>query len=183
MNYETLGQRATASPHARHAALRGRSEACTPTLTTLWRRIRTTSFWPTLRPFVGCSAWLGWAHEPARRLQPKDAGLVRRSLRTSDLAQELGWPAIASGEAHADPGSDRVRQDACRLSLRHRPLDERARKGPTSALRVAAEGAELRHRAQPPHRCGPRLEAQRRRPHRGHLAARPPRCCASTRTS
>ena len=65
--------------------------------------------------------------------------------------QRQGWPLIASGQKHAHPGADRLRQDAGRLPrLPRSPLAaggaaaRRAR-----PLRFAAQGAQQRHRPQP----------------------------------
>ena len=71
----------------------------------------------------------------------------------------------------ADPGPDRLRQDARRVPLRHRPARLDARPGPAAPLRLAAEGAQLRRRAQPPRaaRRAP-VRSPRRRPHRRHVA-------------
>ena len=87
--------------------------------------------------------------------------------------------------AHADPGADRLGQDARRLPLRDRPARRRAGRGPAPALRLAAEGAELRRRAQPAR------AARRARVASSRVAVRTgdtpqkerARCCASRRTS
>ncbi len=49
-------------------------------------------------------------------------------------------------------------------------------RGAARALRLAAQGAQLRHRAQPPRPArGPRVEPARRRPHRRHVGEGAPR--------
>ena len=64
-------------------------------------------------------------------------------------AQELGWPAIATGEhvlIQAPTGSGKTL--AAFLYGIDR-LNAQPGRGPAPALRLAAEGAQLRHRAQP----------------------------------
>ena len=46
----------------------------------------------------------------------------RSALGEPTPAQRQGWPAIAAGQTHADPGADRLRQDAGRLPRLPRSL-------------------------------------------------------------
>ena len=78
-----------------------------------------------------------------------------------------------SRRSRAGAGADRLRQDARRLPPRHRPAEREAGRGSSAALRLPAEGAQLRHRAKPARAArGARLGAVRRRPHRRHASAR-----------
>ena len=70
---------------------------------------------------------------------PSTARLRRRSSPAADRLRR----------AHADPGPDRLGQDAGGVPLRARPAARGARRGHAARLRLAAEGAQLRHRAQP----------------------------------
>ena len=108
---------------------------------------------------------------PLRRLQSGDASLVRGCVRIAHACPGAGLARDRERRAHADPGADRVGQDARRLPLRDRPPEREPGRGAAPALRLAAEGPELRRRAQPPRAPrGPRERAERRRPHRGHAA-------------
>ena len=101
-------------------------------------------------------------------------------------AQALGWPAIASGEhtlIQAPTGSGKTL--AAFLYGIDRLTEEGAGTRPAAPLRLAAQGAQLRHRAQParparrartPTCASPCAPATRR-------SASARRCCASTRTS
>ena len=69
-------------------------------------------------------------------------------------AQELGWPAIARGGhtlIQAPTGSGKT---LAAFLYGIDQLNPRAGRGPAPALRLAAEGAELRHRAQPARAAG-----------------------------
>ena len=71
--------------------------------------------------------------------------------------------------ARPHPGAHRLGKDTRRLSPRPRPPERVAGRGPSAALRLAAEGAQLRHRAQPPRTsCRARLRAPGRRADRRH---------------
>ena len=63
---------------------------------------------------------------------PATRGWFERTFAAPTPAQELGWPAIATGRARADPGADRLRQDADRVPL---ALD-RLSASPGKGLRV-----------------------------------------------
>ena len=94
-----------------------------------------------------------------------------RAFARPTPAQEAGLAGDRLGRAHADPGADRVGQDARRVPLRDRPAERGAGGGAPAALRLSAEGAELRRRAQPARaaRRDP-VGADRGRPHRRHAA-------------
>ena len=115
-----------------------------------------------------------WGRGRARRLRPATRAWFERAFDAPTPAQVLGWPAIASGEhtlIQAPTGSG---QDARRVPLRDRPADRGGRRQGTAApVRLAAQGAQLRHRAQPARAArGPRVGPARRRPHGRHDAAR-----------
>ena len=134
---------------------------------------------PARQPSSRCVHLIVWtrSRRSARRRAP---GSSARS-RAPTPAQELGWPAIASGEhtlIQAPTGSGKTL--AAFLYGIDR-LNADAGRGAAAALRLAAEGAELRRRAQParPARrarsrscASPCAPATRRR-----RSAR--RCCAS----
>ena len=108
------------------------------------------------------------------------SSLLRRAPGSSSAfdaptpAQALGWPAIASGEhtlIQAPTGSGKTL--AAFLYGIDRLTAEGAGAGAAAALRLAAQGAQLRHRAQPARAARrPRVGPARRRPHRRHAAAR-----------
>src|SRR5205823_14074946 len=107
----------------------------------------------------------------ARAFQPRDARLVRAHLLRADAGAGARLARDRDRQAHADPGADRLGQDARGLSLRDRQADPGARTGTPPPLRLAAEGAQLRHRAQPAwatRRAA--VGADRRRPYRRHVA-------------
>ena len=107
-------------------------------------------------------------------LQQADTGLVRELVRRADSRSGAGLAGDRERRAHADPGADGLREDARRVPVRDRQADRLPGRGAPPALRLAAEGAQLRRRAQPPRPARrARLEAERRRPHRRHAAARP----------
>ena len=120
------------------------------------------------------SGGLVWPCGCPVRLLRAHAGLVRSTRSTRPTpAQERGWPAIASG-AHtliqAPTGSGKTLA-AFLFGLDR--LDAEPGRGHPAALRVAAEGAQLRRRAQPARPAGRAREpAAGRRPHRRHAAAR-----------
>src|SRR3989440_713298 len=116
---------------------------------------------------------LGWARERVGRLLARDACLVRGRLRGPDPGAGARLAGDRARRAHADPGADRLGQDARCLPLRDRPADPGTGPGPAPALRLAAQGTELRHRAQPARAAGrPALGAARRSSHRRHAAER-----------
>ena len=110
---------------------------------------------------------------PARGVQPGGPRLVRGDVRRADPAQAEGWAAIAAGHhtlIHAPTGSgktlaaflwclDRLVRDPTPPATREHP-------GTSASLRLAAQGADLRRRAQPPG-AARRDRARRRPPRRG----------------
>ena len=90
-----------------------------------------------------------------------------------------GAGARLAGDREGRPrpraGADRLREDARRVPHRHRPAERDARRRAPSPLRLAAQGAELRHRAEPsPPARGARIEAVGGRSHRRHAGRRAP---------
>ena len=65
--------------------------------------------------------------DPLGVFSPETRAWFERAFAAPTPAQPLGWPAIASRRAHADPGADRLRQDARRVPLRDRPARPRSR--------------------------------------------------------
>src|SRR5215207_7413981 len=97
--------------------------------------------------------------------------MVRADVRGADsgagarLAEDRLWTA------HPDPGADGLREDARRFPVRARPAAPGAGRRDASRLRLAAEGPELRHRAQPAWAAGrPPGGREGRSPHRRHAA-------------
>ena len=122
--------------------------------------------------FDSCAAPpLGCEHGSARAFLAEDAGLVRARVRRPDAGAGAGLARHCLRRQRPDPGADRLRQDARRLPLRDRPARPQPRRRAPPALRLAAEGAQLRRRAEParPARRPP-VRAPRRRPHRRHDA-------------
>ncbi len=128
---------------------------------------------------------------PACALQRADPRVVHRHLRGADRRAGRGVVGHRRRRQHAGHRADRVRQDAGRVPVGHRPAGlvgahGRARAGHPGAVRVAAEGAGRRRRAQPAHpadrhrpdrrapRCA-RTGHQRRRALRRHPARTAPR--------
>ena len=109
--------------------------------------------------------------DPLVGFQRRDTRLVRAGLRRGDPCAGARLARDRARREHADPGADRLGQDARGLPLRDRPPQRRAGRRAAAALRLAAEGAELRHRAQPARAaCRPPLRPARGRPHRRHAA-------------
>ena len=117
---------------------------------------------------------------------PTGPGSRRRSPPPRPPRPGLGGHRLRP--PHADPGPDRLGQDAGRLPLGPRPAAGRRRAGAREAalpgaLRLAAQGPDLRRRAQPAvaagghrhggraGRAGPPVGA-RRHPHRRHARRR-----------
>ena len=128
---------------------------------------------------------LGSVHGAAGALPARDPRLVRAELRRADAGAGAGLAGDRGGRPCPDPGADRLGEDARGVPLRHRPADGDAWPRPARPLRLAAEGAQLRRRAEParPARgppvgtcASPSAPATRRR-------RSAPRCCASRRTS
>src|SRR3954468_5790885 len=103
---------------------------------------------------------------------PKTRSWFEGTFHEPTPAQALGWPAIASGEhtliqaptgsgktlagvlygvarLTPGPGAAGVGKDARRVPVRDPPAAPRAAAGPAAALRLASEGAQLRHRTEP----------------------------------
>ena len=96
----------------------------------------------------------------------------RRPSASPRRAQAQGWPAIAAGRAHPDPGPHRLGQDAGRLPVGHRPADDRA----GARRRAAAHPARSTSR-----RCGPSPSTSRRTcGRRSPASASPPSASATT---
>ena len=72
-----------------------------------------------------------------------------QAVRGADTRTGAGLACDRLGRAHADPGADRLGEDAGRVPVRDRPADRGSGRGTAPALRLAAEGAELRRRAEP----------------------------------
>src|SRR5205823_10532306 len=117
------------------------------------------------------ATWRRSDDDTPRRLFSRDPRLVRGRLCRADPRTGAWLAGYRPRWAHADPGADRLRKDACGLPLRHRQIEPGAGAGPALALRLAAEGPQLRHRAQPA-RAARRTQvgAARRRSHGRHPA-------------
>src|SRR4051812_12763841 len=81
----------------------------------------------------------------ARPFLARDAGLVRSDLRRADRGPGAGMGRHLTREARADPGADRVGQDAGRLPLAHRsPAHRTGDRAPLPGpVHLAPEGAQL----------------------------------------
>src|SRR5262249_22134594 len=105
--------------------------------------------------------------------------VVRVLLRGSDAGPDPWLAGDCLGCAHPDLRADRLRQDARGVPVGNRPPGARARAPRLwrpDRLRVAAEGALLRHRAKPAGAAaGDRRLDLRRPPHGRHAAVRAPR--------
>ncbi len=95
--------------------------------------------------------------------------MVRARLRRADTRTAARMAGDRERRSRAHPGTHGLGEDARCVPGRHRPAQRDARGRPAPALRLAAQGAELRHRAEPakPARRA-RLEALGRGAHRGH---------------
>ena len=96
-----------------------------------------------------------------------------RAFAAPTPAQALGWPAIARRRERPHPGADRLGQDARGVPHRDRPAERRTRRGAAAALRLPAQGAQLRHRAEPAEPA--RRACARSSPSPSARATRPPR--------
>ena len=92
--------------------------------------------------------WLRCSRGLARRLLTGDTTLVRADVPRADTRAGARLAGDRAGRPRPDPGADRLREDARGVPLRDRPAEPGARARPPSALRLAAEGAQLRHRAR-----------------------------------
>ena len=103
--------------------------------------------------------------------RPETRAWFERNFEAPTPAQAQGWPAIAGGGhvlIQAPTGSGKTL--AAFLSAIDRLTTEPGA-GPPTPLRLAAQGAQLRRRAEPPRPARrPPLGAARRRPHRRHAA-------------
>ena len=120
--------------------------------------------------------------DPLSVFSERTRAWFQRAFEAPTPAQERGWPVIASG-AHtliqAPTGSGKTLA-AFLFGLDR--LDAEPGERHPAALRLAAEGAQLRRRAQPARPAGrPRERAPGRRPHRRHAAARARSRCSGTR--
>ena len=166
------------APHAVAAAYRQKSRISGvrvgPGICTCVSRIAADHLWSQRYGSVTRERAFGsypGGDEPARRLQPGRARLVRAGVRGADPGAGARLAVDRARRAHADPGPDRLGQDAGGLPLRDRPAQREPGRGPAASIRLAAEGTELRHRAQPARPAGrPALGAARRCPHRRHAA-------------
>src|SRR5437588_7300721 len=86
---------------------------------------------------------------PAAGFPPRDTRLVRAELRRANARAGARLAGNRGRRARPDPGADRFGQDARGLPLRHRPTYRASRRRPPAPLRLAAQGAELRRRAEP----------------------------------
>src|SRR5207237_795198 len=77
---------------------------------------------------------LGWARERVGRLLARDACLVRGRLRGPDPGAGARLAGDRARRAHADPGADRLGQDARCLPLPARPADAGTKRGAHLAL-------------------------------------------------
>ena len=111
------------------------------------------------------------AMESARAVLAQDPRVVRARLRGADACAGGRLARDRERRQRAHPGADGLGEDARGLPLRHRPARRAAGRGPPPPLRLAAEGAELRRRAQParPARRAA-VGAPRRRAHGRHAA-------------
>ena len=89
------------------------------------------------------------AHGSTRPLLRCNTRVVRGRFPRTDARPDAGLAGHRNGRARPDPGAHRLGEDARRLPVRHRPAHGRAGPRPAAALRVAAQGAQLRRRAQP----------------------------------
>ena len=127
------------------------------------------------------------ADRPAQPLSRSDARVVRGRLHRADASAGAGMAGDRARRFHADPGADRHRQNARRLSVVHRPPDVRAGPGERPALprplHFADQGAGGRRGAQSARAAGRDRDggAVRRRrlsragdrdPHRRHSGGR-----------
>src|SRR6059058_2348376 len=100
--------------------------------------------------------------KPLDAFSPKTRGWFERTFFEPTPAQALGWPAIATGKhalIQAPTGSGKT------LAAFLYGIDKLPRFRGELALRLAAEGAQLRHRAQPARTAGrPAVGADGSRP-------------------
>ena len=124
----------------------------------------------------GGSPRVGSRMDPLSVFSPATRAWFERAFDAPTPAQMQGWPAIASGEhvlIQAPTGSGKTL--TAFLSAIDR-LNRHARRGAAAALRLAAEGVELRHRAQPARPARrPRVEVEGWRSDRRHAAEGAPR--------
>ena len=110
-----------------------------------------------------------------RRLQPGNALLVRACICRPDAGAACRLARDRERCARARAGSDRLGEDPGCVPDRDRPPQREPRRGVATALRVAAQGPQLRRRAQPPRPARrARLDADGRRADGRHRPARAP---------
>ena len=156
---------AAAPPHPRHAPLRGRPQAGLAV--------------PASRGRKG-GVRRGVAARRRRRAEPMSALDVFTPETRAWFAGAFAGADAGAGarlardrarRPHPDPGADRLGQDARGVPVRDRPAEGHPRRGPPPPLRLPAQGAELRRRAEPARTAGrARQLAGRRGPHRRHAA-------------
>ena len=141
---------------------------------------------PSIRRPERAAHAYGRPYAPARRRGLRSRGgiahdaltghesLVRARVRDADARAGARVAGDRGGRRRARPGSHRLGEDARRVPPRTRPPERDAGARPPAPLRLAAQGAQLRRRAEPPRpaRRAP-LDAVSRRPHGRHAAARP----------
>ena len=85
----------------------------------------------------------------ARRVLGRDEEVVRARVRRADSGAGARLAGDRGRRARSHPGADRLGEDARGVPPRHRPAERDARRGAATALRLSAQGPQLRHRAQP----------------------------------
>ncbi len=110
-----------------------------------------------------------WPGDGAGHPLAADEDLVRARLRRADTRTAARMAGDCERRSRAHPGADGLGKDARCVPGRHRPPQRDARGRSAPSLRLAAQGAELRHRAEPakPARRA-RLEALGRGAHGRH---------------
>ena len=109
--------------------------------------------------------------EPMEAFRPETRAWFERNFAAPTPAQEQRLARDRGRRARPHPGADRLGEDARGVPLGDRPLDGDAGTRPPPALRLAAQGTQLRRRAEParPARRPP-VGAAGCRPHGGHAA-------------
>jgi hypothetical protein len=106
---------------------------------------------------TGWTATGSWTR-PRGVLQPRHTPLVRGSVRRTDGGAAAGLGAHCGGRTHTAHRAHGQRQDAGGVPVRDRPAhaSRRCRRGArrARAVRLAAEGAGIRHRPQPARAAG-----------------------------
>ena len=109
--------------------------------------------------------------DPLAPFSEKTRSWFERAFAGPTPAQDGRLARDRDRRERADPGPDRLRQDARRVPARDRPARSRPGDGAPPALRLAAEGAQLRRRAEPARAARrDQVRPPRRRPHGRHDA-------------